>query len=177
MGVENKAADALNHRVFILTKMSTVVSCFERLIADYESYPDFHEMYVELKDGTTREVDEFVLHDGYLFLSRKLCILRTSLREFLLLKLHVGSLAGQFENEKIIKAVEYSFYWPSLKHDVAKYVCRYHICQLARQRKHNLRRNWIWTFNLKSPPFRVQFRFKSLVDLCLTTSRNRFSWW
>jgi len=76
-------ADALSCRVFILTKMSTAVNGFERLKTEYESCPDFHEIYVELKDGTTREVDGFVLHDGYLFIGRKLCILRTSLREFL----------------------------------------------------------------------------------------------
>jgi len=63
--------------------MSTVVSGFERLIVDYESYSDFHEIYAELKNEAIREVDEFVLHDGYLFLGSKLCIPRTSLREFL----------------------------------------------------------------------------------------------
>ena len=58
--------------MFILTKMSTTVNSFERLRAEYESCPDFHEIYVELKDGTTREVDGFVLHDGYLFIGSKL---------------------------------------------------------------------------------------------------------
>jgi len=63
--------------------MSTVVNSFERLKTEYELCPDFHDIYAELKDGTTREVDGFVLHDVYLFLSRKLCILRIFLREFL----------------------------------------------------------------------------------------------
>ena len=44
---------------------------------------DFHEIYEELKDETTREVVGFVLHNGYLFIDRKLCIPRISLREFL----------------------------------------------------------------------------------------------
>jgi len=74
---------------------------------------------MELKNETTRKVDEFVLHDGYLFLSRKLCIPRTSLREFLIWELHAGGLAGNFENEKTIEAVDYKFYWLSLKHNVA----------------------------------------------------------
>jgi len=71
-GVENKAVDAFSRRVFILTKMSTVVNDFERLKTEYESCPDFYEIYTELKEETIREVDEFVLHDGYLFLGRKL---------------------------------------------------------------------------------------------------------
>ena len=58
--------------------MSTVVSDFERLIDDYESCPDFQEIYAELKNETTQEVDGFVVHNRYLFISRKLCIPRTS---------------------------------------------------------------------------------------------------
>ena len=50
-GVENKAADALSRRVFILTKMSTTVNGFEKLKTEYESCPDFHKIYAELKDG------------------------------------------------------------------------------------------------------------------------------
>ena len=70
--------------MFILTKMLIVVSGFARLIVDYESCPDFHEIYAELKNGATREVDEFILHDGYLFIGHKLRIPRASLREFLI---------------------------------------------------------------------------------------------
>ena len=134
-GVENKAADALSCRVFILTKLSTAVNGFERLKIEYESCSDFHEIYAELKDGITREVDRFVLHDGYLFTGRKICISRTSLRKFLVWELHTGSVAEYFGNEKTIKAVEYRFYWPSLKLDVAKHIGRCYICQLAKQQK------------------------------------------
>ena len=78
VGVENKTAGALSRQVFILTKMSIAVNGFEKMKTEYETCPDFHEIYAELKDGTTREVDGFVLHDGYLFLDRKLCIPSTS---------------------------------------------------------------------------------------------------
>ena len=46
--------------MFILTKMSTAVNGLEKLKTESESCPDFHEIYAELKDGTTREVDGFV---------------------------------------------------------------------------------------------------------------------
>ena len=83
--------------------MSVVVNNFERLKVEYESCPDFYKIFVELKDETTREVDKFILHDGYLFISHKLCILRISLREFLIWKLYVSGLAGHFGNEKTIE--------------------------------------------------------------------------
>ena len=44
-GVENKAADALSRRVSWLTVMSVKVTGFERLKDDYESCPDFGELY------------------------------------------------------------------------------------------------------------------------------------
>jgi len=49
--------------VFILTKISTAVNGFERLKTECESCPNFHEIYAELKDGTTQEVNRFLLHD------------------------------------------------------------------------------------------------------------------
>jgi len=36
--------------------------------------------------------------------------------------MHVGGLAGHFSQNKTIEAVEYRFYWLSLKKDVAKIV-------------------------------------------------------
>ena len=97
-----------------------------------ESCPDFCDIYAILIDGSIQEVDGYTLHDGYLFLGRKLWIPRISLIEFLVWELHDG-LAGHFGNEKTIEAVEYRFYWPGLKHDVAKHVRRCHTCQLAKQ--------------------------------------------
>ena len=110
--VENKATDALSRHIFILTKMSTVVNGFEKIKAEYKLCPNFYDIYAILIDGSTQEVDGYTLHDGYLFLGRKLCIPRASLREFLVWELHAGGLAGHFGNEKTIEAVEYRFYWP-----------------------------------------------------------------
>jgi len=46
-------------------------------------------------------------------------------------------LAGHFVRNKIIKAMEHRFYWPSLKRDVARLVGQCQTCQLAKQRKQN----------------------------------------
>ena len=63
--------------------MSIVVSDFLKLKTEYELCPNFCDIDTKLKDGTTREIDGFVLQDGSLFLGRKLCIPRTSFRESL----------------------------------------------------------------------------------------------
>ena len=50
-GVKNNAADALSCRIFILTKMSTVINGFEKIKAEYESCPNFCDIYAILIDG------------------------------------------------------------------------------------------------------------------------------
>ena len=70
-------ADVLSRRVMILGAMSTGVTWFERLRED-----DFGEIYIMLRDEPTREMDGFLLHNGYLFRFH-IYIPRTSLRDFL----------------------------------------------------------------------------------------------
>jgi len=53
--------------VTILTVLNNQVVGFERLKAEYESCLDFQEFFTLLKSGTTREIDSFLLKDGYLF--------------------------------------------------------------------------------------------------------------
>ena len=81
-GVENKVADTLSRCVMILITMSAEVIGFERL-KKYNSCPYFGKIYVILRDGSVREMNEFLLQDSYLFRFHKLCIPYTSLRNFL----------------------------------------------------------------------------------------------
>jgi len=83
---------------------------FERFREEYDSCPDFREIYITLRDRPTREMDKFLLHDIYLFRFRKLCISRTFLRDFLSWELYAGGLAGHFDQNKTIEAVEHRFY-------------------------------------------------------------------
>ena len=66
--VENKDVDVLSRRIFILTKMSMVVNGFEKIKTEHESCPNFCDIYAILTDGSTQEVVDYTLHDGYLFL-------------------------------------------------------------------------------------------------------------
>ena len=43
--VENKAADTLSRRLAILTVLSNQVVGFEKIKAEYESCPDFQEIF------------------------------------------------------------------------------------------------------------------------------------
>ena len=95
-GVENKAANALSRRLSLLSVMSVKVTGLKQLKDDYESYPDFGELYTSLRNASRPVLDDYTLQDGYLFKANKLCIPRSSVRDFLVWEIHVGGLAGHF---------------------------------------------------------------------------------
>ena len=94
--VENKAADALSRRVSLLSVISVKVTGFERLKDDYESCPDFRELYISLSNASRPILDDYTLQDGYLFKAKKLCIPWSLVRYFLVWEIHVGGLVGHF---------------------------------------------------------------------------------
>uniref|UniRef100_A0A2N9H1I9 Reverse transcriptase n=1 Tax=Fagus sylvatica TaxID=28930 RepID=A0A2N9H1I9_FAGSY len=106
-GIENKAADALSRRLSLLSIMSVEVTGFERLKEDYDSCPDFGELYSNLCSTPHPTQDDYFLQNSH------------------------------FGRDKTIEEVEQQFYWPSLKRDVAKIVGQCRTCQLAKHRKQN----------------------------------------
>jgi len=101
---------------------STEVIGFEKIKDSYELCPNFGNIFTVIRYNLTYEVDDFLLQDGYLFRSRKLCIPCTFLREFLVWELHAGGLVGYFGRNKTIEVVVHRFYWPSLYIDVTRLV-------------------------------------------------------
>ncbi|CAA7407336.1 unnamed protein product [Spirodela intermedia] len=76
-----------------------------------------------MADNLSRRVNllnlmkDFLLVNGCLFFRRRLYIPHTSLRDFLTYECHAG-LLSHFGRNKTIAAIEYQFYWPTLKRDV-----------------------------------------------------------
>jgi hypothetical protein len=134
-GVENQAADALSCRNFLFSVMTVKVIGFERLKDEYDSCPDFKDIFLELQRGQSNTTNSFRLEAGYLFKTNKLCIPRTLVRDFIVWEIHAGGLAGHFGRDKTIEEVERQFYWPSLKKDVVKIVSTSNTCQLAKQKR------------------------------------------
>ena len=57
-GVENKAADAQSQKVSLLSIVSVKVTGFERLKNDYESCPNFRELYTSLSNAPQPILDD-----------------------------------------------------------------------------------------------------------------------
>ncbi|XP_022875838.1 uncharacterized protein LOC111394320 [Olea europaea var. sylvestris] len=117
--------------------MNVKVIGFERLKEEYESCSDFKDIFLTLQNGELDTTDGFRLEEGYLFRSNKLCISRTSVRDFIMWESHAGELARHFGCDKIIVEVERQFYWPNLKTDVVKIVGTCNTWQRFKQKRQN----------------------------------------
>ena len=94
---------------------------FEKIKDEYSECPDFGKFYADLSNNTGKH-KEYIFQERYLFKRTKLCIPRTSRRDFLIWELHVGGVAGHFGVHKTTRMVEDQFFLPSLKRDIAKIV-------------------------------------------------------
>jgi hypothetical protein len=95
-GVENAVADALSRKSFLLSKLSTNITCFVELKGAYNADLDFGERYKTLLESPNQSDGVYSLLEGYLFKGSRLCLPRTSIREFAIRELHAGGLAGHF---------------------------------------------------------------------------------
>ncbi|XP_022897581.1 uncharacterized protein LOC111411265 [Olea europaea var. sylvestris] len=108
--IKNKVADALSRLTTMLQSMSTTVVRFDRLKDDYPTCPDFGTIFQDLLDNPSRDHVSFLHKDGYLFKGAKLCIPRTSFRDFLVWELYARGRAGHFGRDKIVALIEDRFY-------------------------------------------------------------------
>ena len=90
-----------------------------------------------LRDGLAQERDNFLLQDDYLFHATQLCIPQGSTRDFIILKIHAGGLAGHFGRNKTIELLERQLFWPNLKRNVNQVISQCRTCQTAKQVKQN----------------------------------------
>jgi hypothetical protein len=137
VGVENCVADALSRKALLLQHLSIKVHCFADLPASYKDDPDFGSVFLQLSSQSRSYGGDYTFSDGYLFKGTRLCLPWSSLREFVILELHAGGLAGHFGRDKTISLVEDRFFWPHLRSDVTMILKHCRTCQLAKGSKTN----------------------------------------
>jgi hypothetical protein len=131
-GTENRVADALSCKSCLIHTLTNVVICFEDIKKHYQADLDFGTIYRELSINPRSFNGKYSMMDGFLFQGSKLCLPDTSMRELVILELHLGGLAGHFGRDKTIALVEDRYYWLRLKKQVATIVKHCRTCQLSK---------------------------------------------
>ncbi|GKB54830.1 RNA-directed DNA polymerase [Tanacetum coccineum] len=128
-GALNKVADALSRKQALLSTMQVQIVGFEIFKELYGDDPDFAVIWKKCQD---QPYQRFVLQDGFLFKENRLCIPKCSLRESIIMEGHIRGLAGHFGVDETLTWLSGHFYWPRIERDIAKFVERCRMCQVAK---------------------------------------------
>ena len=125
-GALNKVADALSRRHTLLASMHVSVVGFETLPDLYPLDPFFSKIWNDLQLNRS---SEYVIVDGFLFRGNKLCIPESSLRLQVIREFHNEGHVGR---DRTLQLVTSSYFWPSLRRDVERFIVRCGICQASK---------------------------------------------
>ncbi|KAJ0735706.1 putative nucleotidyltransferase, Ribonuclease H [Helianthus annuus] len=125
-GVSNRVADALSRRSNLLVSMRVDVPGLEVIREQLAIDPYFS---VILQDVETGQKSDFLLHEGFLFKGNQLCIPDSSLRLKIIKELHGEGHVGR---DRTLQLVQASYYWPTMRKEVDRYVKRCRICQVSK---------------------------------------------
>ncbi|KAK4839896.1 hypothetical protein QYF36_025812 [Acer negundo] len=128
---EHRVADALSRRVNLLSTMVVQVPGFNSFRELYDSDPHFSEIMVAVRE---KKNSEFVLVDGFLFRGNQLCIPECSLRLQIITEIHGEGHVGRDRTLQLVKA---SYFWPTIRKEVERYVERCRICQVSKGKATN----------------------------------------
>ncbi|GJW71822.1 putative reverse transcriptase domain-containing protein [Tanacetum coccineum] len=88
--------------------------------------PSFFEVLVRIQQGKSTD---FVLEDGFLFRGVQLCIPDCSLRLKIIQELHNEGHVGR---DRTFQLLAGSYFWPSMRKEVGRFVARCRVCHMAK---------------------------------------------
>ena len=115
-GKENVIVDALSRRYTMLSQLDFKIFGLETIKHQYVHDVEFKDVLQNCKEGRTW--NKFVVNDGFVFRSNKLCIPASSVRHLLLQEAHGGGLMGHFGVKKTEDILAIHFFWPKMRYDV-----------------------------------------------------------
>lgn len=92
----------------------------------YPTDPFFASIWLDLTHGIR---SDYSLVDGFLFRNNRLCVPECSLRLQIILELHWEGHVGR---DRTLKLVTDSYFWPTLRRDVERFVARCTTCQQSK---------------------------------------------
>ncbi|KAG7552856.1 Reverse transcriptase domain [Arabidopsis thaliana x Arabidopsis arenosa] len=130
-GSLNKVADALSRRHSLLASSHASITGFEILPELYPLDTFFGKIWRDLEFNNS---SEYLVVDGFLFHGIKLCIPDCSLRLQVIRELH-GE--GHIGRDRTLKLVAESYFWPTLRRDVERFIVRCGTCQASKGKASN----------------------------------------
>ncbi|KAB2623198.1 hypothetical protein D8674_025380 [Pyrus ussuriensis x Pyrus communis] len=124
-----KWASYLQQFTFVIKRKSRAMNLvlgFDSLRESLSVDPYFGSI---LRDVASGLLSDFLMHDGFLFEGNKLYIPESSLRLKIISELHNE---GHMGRDMTFHLVSYSYFWPSMRREITKFVENYRVCQLSK---------------------------------------------
>jgi hypothetical protein len=125
-GTSNKMEYFLSH------PPNQVLQILEVWCASYDTWKDkyatdhdFHKVWVALHQPTIVNQTPFLdytIRNGWLYKLNLLCVPQSEDHLFLIKESHASSCGGHFGITKTVQNLQRHFYWPSLQHQVEKFI-------------------------------------------------------
>ncbi|GKB47293.1 putative reverse transcriptase domain-containing protein [Tanacetum coccineum] len=125
-GVSNRAVDSLSRRSGLLVTMQVDVPGLD-VICDMVAVDLYFS--VVLQGVQAGEKPDFFLHNGFLFKGNQLCIPNSSLLLQIIKELHSDGHVGR---DRTLQLVQASYFWPTVRKEVDRYVKRCRVCQVSK---------------------------------------------
>lgn len=125
-GASDRVADALSRRHSLLAVIHSSVQGFDTFVDLYATDPFFGPIFEAASEGRSAD---YTTHEGFLFRGTQLCIHECSLRLQLILELHNK---GHIGCDRTLHLVASSYFWPTLRRDVERFVSRCVVCQQSK---------------------------------------------
>ena len=125
-GRTNKVADALSRRHSLLATLQVSVPGFSVFSELYPHDPYLGRVWSDLKNDIR---SEFLLHEEFIFREGRLCVPECSWRLQLIKELHEEGHVGR---DRTLQLLTESYFWPSMRRDVARFVERCVVCQRSK---------------------------------------------
>jgi hypothetical protein len=116
----------------MLSQLDHKIFCLESLKELYATDFDFKDSYENCREGRTR--NKYVMHDGLLYHTNKLCVPASFVHLLFLQEAHGGGLMGHFEVKKTEDVLATHFFWPKMRRDMRRYVSQCTTCNKAKSR-------------------------------------------
>ncbi|KAI3709992.1 hypothetical protein L2E82_39765 [Cichorium intybus] len=125
-GISNRVADALSRRTNMLVTMRVEVPGFDSFSELFATDPYFSTIIADVQAGKRTD---FLLHNGFLFRGKQLCVPECSLRLKIIQELHGEGHVGR---DRTVQLVQESYFWPGMRSEIEKFVQRCRICQMSK---------------------------------------------
>lgn len=112
--------------------MHTSVIGFSSLAELYPTDPFFARILHDIQAGIA---SNFTLDDGFLFKYLRICVPECSLRLQIISELHKKGHVGR---DRTLQLVSHSYFWPTLRRDVERFVAWCRVCQQAKGKATNV---------------------------------------